>query len=127
MNSHFFVFTLSLRPRFSSFLSLDSFCTHPKQPPEVFCKKRRSQKFRKIHRKTPVLEPLKKRLWHRCFPVNFTRFPRTPFLQNTSGRLILTHQCSCNGIYCFCLSHAFFFLVFVIIINFIVKYFSNFS
>ena len=23
---------------------------------------------------------LKRRLWHRCFPVNFTRFLRTPFL-----------------------------------------------
>ena len=23
---------------------------------------------------------LKKRLWHRCFPVNFVKFPRTPFL-----------------------------------------------
>ena len=28
---------------------------------------------------------LKKRLWHRCFPVNFAKFLRTPFLQNTSG------------------------------------------
>ena len=32
---------------------------------------------------------LKKRLWHRCFPVNFVTFLRTPFLQNTSGRLLL--------------------------------------
>ena len=32
---------------------------------------------------------LKKRLWHRCFPVNFAKFLRTPFLQNTSGRLRL--------------------------------------
>ena len=30
---------------------------------------------------------LKKRLWHRRFPVNFAKFLRTPFLQNTSGRL----------------------------------------
>ena len=29
---------------------------------------------------------LKKRLWHRCLPVNFTKLLRTPFLQNTSGR-----------------------------------------
>ena len=28
---------------------------------------------------------LRKRLWHRCFPVNFVKFLRTPFLQNTSG------------------------------------------
>ena len=32
---------------------------------------------------------LKKRLWHGCFPVNFAKFLRTPFLQNTSGRLLL--------------------------------------
>ena len=32
---------------------------------------------------------LKKRLWHRCFPVNFVKFSRTLFLQNTSGRLHL--------------------------------------
>ena len=58
-----------------------------KQPPEVFCKKSCSWTFHKIHRKTPVpflikwhasgLRPatlLKKRLWHRCFPVNFSKF-----------------------------------------------------
>ena len=33
---------------------------------------------------------LKKRSWHRCFPVNFAKFLRTPLLQNTSGRLLLT-------------------------------------
>ena len=32
---------------------------------------------------------LRKRLWHRCFPVNFAKFLRTPFLQNTSGHLLL--------------------------------------
>ena len=32
---------------------------------------------------------LKKRLWHRCFPENFANFLRTPFLQSTSGRLLL--------------------------------------
>ena len=35
---------------------------------------------------------LKKRLWHRCFPVNFVKFLRTPFLQNTSGWLLLFLQ-----------------------------------
>ena len=38
---------------------------------------------------------LKKRLRHRCFPVSFVKFPRTPFLQNTSGRLLLL----CNESY----------------------------
>ena len=32
---------------------------------------------------------LKKRLWHRCFSVNFDKFLRTPFSQNTSGLLLL--------------------------------------
>ena len=39
-----------------------------------------------------VAEPatlLKKRLWHRCFPVNFVKFLRIAFLQITSGRLLL--------------------------------------
>ena len=35
---------------------------------------------------------LKKRLWHRCFPVNFAKVLRTPFLQNTSGQLLLFIQ-----------------------------------
>ena len=55
-------------------------------------------KFRKSHRKLPVLEFLfnkviclkdcifvKKRLQHLCFPLTFAKFLRTPFLQNTSG------------------------------------------
>ena len=32
---------------------------------------------------------LQKRLWHRRFPVIFVKFLGTPFLQNTSGRLLL--------------------------------------
>ena len=32
---------------------------------------------------------IKKRPWHRYFPVNFAKFLRTPFLQNTSGQLFL--------------------------------------
>ena len=31
----------------------------------------------------------KKRLWHKCFPVNFAKILRTPSLQNTSRRLLL--------------------------------------
>ena len=33
---------------------------------------------------------IKKRLWHKCFPVNFAKFLGTPFSQSTSGRLLLT-------------------------------------
>ena len=32
---------------------------------------------------------LKKRLCHRCYPLDFVEFLRIPFLQNTSGRLLL--------------------------------------
>ena len=32
---------------------------------------------------------LKKRLLRRCFPVNFEKFLRKPFLQNTSGQRLL--------------------------------------
>ena len=32
---------------------------------------------------------LKKKFWHRCFAVNFAKFLRTPFSQDTSGRLLL--------------------------------------
>ena len=66
---------------------------------EVFCKKSCSEKFPKIHRKKPVPESLfnkvaglslqKKRLWHRCFPVNFAKFLRTPFLKNHLPWLLL--------------------------------------
>ena len=34
-----------------------------------------------------------KRLWHWCFPVNFEKFLRTPFLQTTSGPLLPKAQC----------------------------------
>ena len=60
--------------------------------PEVFCKKgvlRNIAKFTGKHlcqslffNKVAGLRPatlLKKRLWHRCFPVNFAIFLRTPF------------------------------------------------
>ena len=54
-----------------------------------------------FHRKKPVPESLfnkvaglrsttllKKRLWHRCFPVDFAKFLRATFVQNTSARLL---------------------------------------
>ena len=36
---------------------------------------------------------LKKRLWHRCFPVNFVKFLRTPFLTQHL-RWLLLNQCN---------------------------------
>ena len=32
---------------------------------------------------------LKKIPWNRCFPVNFAKFLRAPFLQNTPGQVLL--------------------------------------
>ena len=60
-----------------------------KQPPQVFCKKRCFLKILRIHKKTPApglffiikFRPatlLKKRLWHRRFPMNFCEI----FLKN---------------------------------------------
>ena len=67
-----------------------------KQPPEVFYKKKGVLKnFQQNSQETTCARAsflLKKRLWHRCFPVNFAKFVRTPFLQNTSGRLLLYRQ-----------------------------------
>ena len=45
------------------------------------------------------------RIWHRFFPVNFAKFLRTPFLQNTSGRLLLRvvlwmDANVCDGTFC---------------------------
>ena len=42
------------------------------------------RKFRRIHKKASVPESF---FW--CFPVNFAKFVRTPFLQNSTGRLSL--------------------------------------
>ena len=45
------------------------------------------EKIYKLHIDTPALESLFKikRLQYRCFPVNFAKLLRTPFLQSTSG------------------------------------------
>ena len=66
-----------------------------RQSPEVLCKKKvvlkNFTKFTGMHLSQSLffdrvagLRP-KKTLWHRYFPVNFAKFLRTYFLQNTSG------------------------------------------
>ena len=69
-----------------------------KEPQEEFCKISYSNKFHNIHRKMLVLESLfnkvawkfiKKRLQHRCFPVNISKFVRTPILKNICERILL--------------------------------------
>ena len=78
--------------------------------PYVFCKTGALKNFAKFtgkhlcqslfFNKVPGLTPLtflKKRLWHRCFPVSFANFLRIPFLYRTalvvsSGCLKLGHR-----------------------------------
>ena len=70
-----------------------------KQPPEVFYKKAALKNFVISHRKTPVLEslfnkvadlqPVKKRLQYRCFPVNIAKSFRAAILKIICERLLL--------------------------------------
>ena len=56
---------------------------------EVFCKKGLLRNFAKLQAAPETL--LKKRLWHRCFPVNFAKFLRTPFLAEHLRWLLLNY------------------------------------
>ena len=71
----------------------------------VFCKKGALRNFIKFTRKHPCqslffnkvadLRPatlLKKRLWHKCLPVNFVKFLRTAFLTEHLWWLLLSSQ-----------------------------------
>ena len=57
------------------------------------------QQFREIHKVTGPRPAtlLKKRLWHRRFPVNFVKFLRTHFLQNTSCGCFCIIQSICSA------------------------------
>ena len=60
-------------------------CLYRSRRPEVFLE------ISQIHRKTPVPKSLlKKRLWPRCFPVNFAKFQRTPFVTEHLRWLLLS-------------------------------------
>ena len=78
-----------------------------KSRPLVFCKKGVLKNFLKFTRKNLYqslffnkvagLRPanlLKKRLWNRVFPVNFGKFPRTPFFTEHLWWLLLEKNCS---------------------------------
>ena len=75
--------------------------------PEVFCKNGVLRNFTKLtgkhlrqslfFNKVVGLRPatlLKRRLWHRCFPVNFVKFRRTPFFIEHLWRLLLSLKIS---------------------------------
>ena len=64
-----------------------------KQPQEVFYENNLFFKILQNLQKNFLCQKtllLRKRLWHRCFPVNFVKVLRTPFSQNTSGWLLLS-------------------------------------
>ena len=91
--SVFVYFVASTEPSSIWFLSNYSL---EKQPPKVFYKTKVLKNFAKFTENACVgvslacnVTILKKRLQHRCFPVNSTKFLRTPFLKNTYGRLFL--------------------------------------
>ena len=52
-----------------------------KQPPEKFCKKG-------VLRRPQPATLVKKRFWHRSFPMNFANFLRTPFLTSRGKKLM---------------------------------------
>ena len=70
-----------------------------KEPPEVFFKKGVLKKFRKFHRKTPVMERLliqlqvlglyEKETQHRCFPAKLTKYLGTPTCEQESAVSLL--------------------------------------
>ena len=72
---------------FYSVKSIKKLLRSRKQPLADVLQNRCSYKFGNTHSKTPVLSLfiIKKRLKHRCFPVNIKKFLRTAFLWNTSG------------------------------------------
>ena len=57
-----------------------------KQPPEVFYENTCIRVSFWIKLQDSFI---KKRLWERCFPVNFAKFLKAPFLKNTPGRMLL--------------------------------------
>ena len=59
-----------------------------KQPPEGFFKKGVMRNFAEFTRKHLYRNPF----W--CFLVNFPKFARTPFLQNSTGQLLLVKAMS---------------------------------
>ena len=86
-----------------------------KQPLGVFYKKRIFKNFAKSTKKhlyqslmfnkvaSLRLETLtEKRLWHRCFPINIAKSSKTPSLQNTSGRLLLSSGIFMKALNMFC-------------------------
>ena len=65
-----------------------------KHPPEVFYEKDVFENFAKFKEKHQYQSLLfnKVLIRHRCFPLNFAKFPRTPFLQNSLDSCFFAQQ-----------------------------------
>ena len=102
---HLWWLLLLFQIRYANFLLLSPF-TYRSSRPEVFCKKGVLTSFTKLtgkHRCQSLffckshlfLRPatlLKQRLWRKCFPVNFAKFLRTPFLTEHLRWLLLNEE-----------------------------------
>ena len=82
-----FKFHIYMRFHFGQNEFFSSRCLVRSSRLEVFCKKGVLGNFAKFTGKH-----LCQRLWHRCFPVNFAKFPRTPFIIEHLWWLLLSCQ-----------------------------------
>ena len=90
--------TRSKSLRFNFYVVLQPATRSSRSP--MFFKIGALKRFFKIHRKTPVSEShfshnfIKKRLWDRCFSVNFAKLFRTPFASRHLRWLVLCNSTS---------------------------------
>ena len=84
-NYAFVTLTFIISKRFVS----HQYLNHKKRHPNVFYNKVILKKFAKFIEQHLCWSLLIKRLWHRCFPVNFTKYLRTHFYKRPPGKCLL--------------------------------------
>ena len=98
LESHQEIFLKFFEQLFSRTVANDDFCIElfwnlQKQPPRDVPRKKCSDNMQQIYRRTPMQKLLcnfnEITLYNGCSPVNLLHLFRTPFLQNTSGWLLL--------------------------------------
>ena len=82
------------------FLNIHNFLYQKKFLHILFCSFLQSSKAFSVSliKFNKVATLLKRKLWHRCFSVNFGKFLKRPFLQNISGRLFLKKSVEESGV-----------------------------
>ena len=81
----FVTLTFIISKRFVS----HQYLNHKKRHPNVFYNKVILKNFAKFIEKDLCWSLLIKRLWHRCFPVNFTKYLRAHFYKRPPGKCLL--------------------------------------